>query len=381
MRFPPLTRSSPAPGPDGVGTGFVENIAGHKSNFNYWKGKINSAVKNNRCDGAVSPGYVELTAFPAATILGVRTRGREIVAFVICKRGASRDDLYIDVLCGPKQGVAMMRAVFAYGREHGFSTVSLSALPHVDKYYEKYGFLPGNGDPCRPGAMAKRVAAQGGGVNYGYRLRKCLRGTTEANNIVNEGNARAPYVLPPRATHSTVTRQTWQTRLTASASRRGRGSNAVDSGEVSSTAFRAKPTTSLAVPVCRAIHAFVKGGKPFYMTVLKPRGVPVRLKCTSSPEKLTVDVELWRYSNTNKSDTNGSPVPGGSSYRYDSSKTIKEVIKKGNSPWLASLGPCLRDAEKLWAKKKRGSEKKKGSPLARARRVLSVARSLMARGS
>jgi hypothetical protein len=361
MAFPQLEYLPPVTGPGEVGMGFVSRGAVTNGLFEKWRGKISQSA--TVCGGLVAPSYVRDNALPSARVLGVRyvrpmTGKRigalEILAFLIAKPGESADDFYVDVICGSGQGVALMRAALAYARHNGFATASLSALPHVTGFYQQFGFLPGNGDPCRRGASAKRIAARGGGFNFGYRLRKCLLGTTAADNAVPRPD-QGPYVLPPRNSPSTVTRQTGQTAHAA---------NAINNGEVSS---RAGPSPFI-VKICRVVTLFARSGENYKQSVLKIGDAYVRVICMSSSAKFTVLVEPW---------DNVGQESKRASFRYDSSRTPATTVlgRVAEFPWLAELGPCIRDAAQR-TKVDRGGNG--GSSAARnARRVLAIARASM----
>jgi hypothetical protein len=120
--------------------------------------------------------------------------------FLVARTGRTPDDLYIDVVCGPGQGRALVKEALRFARARGYRTASLSALPHVVEFYPQFRFLAGDGDPCAPGASAQRVAAPGGADESGYRFRKCIQGTTEADNYVPRGPEQNRYRLPDTRT-------------------------------------------------------------------------------------------------------------------------------------------------------------------------------------
>ena len=375
MAFPQLEYLPPITGPGEVGMGFVSRGAVTNGLFEKWRGKISQSAAV--CSDLVAPSYVKDNALPSARVLGVRyvrpMNGKrigalEILAFLIAKPGESSDDFYVDVICGPGHGVALMRAALQYARQQGFATASLSALPHVTRFYQQFGFLPGNGDPCKRGAAAKRIAARGGGFNFGYRLRKCLLGTTAANNFVAIPN-QGPYVLPPRNSPNTVTQQTGQTARTGANAAAGRMSpsainlTGVNNGEVSS---RAGPgPASFTLRICRFVTLFARSGENYKESVLKIGSAYVRVICMSSSAKFTVLVEPW---------DNVERESKRASFRYDSSRTPSATVlgRVADFPWLNELGPCIRDAVHR-------TTANGGSSAARnARHVLTIARASMA---
>ena len=125
--------------------------------------------------------------------------------FLVATPGKTPDDLYIDVVCGAGHGKALVKEALRFARARGYRTASLSALPHVVDFYPQFRFMAGDADPCAPGASAQRVAAAGGSATSGYRFRKCLEGTTEANNHVPRGPDQDRYRLPPLSPSRTRT--------------------------------------------------------------------------------------------------------------------------------------------------------------------------------
>jgi len=162
----------------------------------------------------VSHGYVrDIKGVQFVAVLytriseSTRTRRGAVnpAGFLVARTGATSDDLYIEVVCGPGHGRALVKEALRFARARGYRTASLSALPHVVEFYPQFRFLAGDADPCAPGASAQRVAAAGGANKSGYRFRKCIQGTTEADNYVPRGPEQNRYKLPPKSPGQTRT--------------------------------------------------------------------------------------------------------------------------------------------------------------------------------